>query len=178
MHTFGDEEKSPSRLRKLENFQGIINKTMPSVKIMDCKTVSDSPLEKRKFCNTPLKRKKGELSRGKPGEDGLCWRHTQRQGDVDQPIGGKFRVTETMGELRAIAKEEGVKGYSRKNKMDLVWLIESETGRKFKRREIITRKQLKATARRMGIKNRVPFPRLCNTFLSPKQAPVLACLNL
>ena len=62
-------------------------------------------------------------------------------------------MTETMGELRKIAKEEGVRGYSRKNKLDLVRLIESATTRKFKRREVFTRKQLKAIARRRGITN-------------------------
>ena len=133
---------------------------MPSKSIMDsfedsvCEDSrpTSSP-EMQKFCNTPLKRKKGQLCKGKPGEDGLCWRHSPRQDETLQPIGGKFRVTETMGELRKIAKEEGVRGYSRKNKLDLVRLIESATTRKFKRREVFTRKQLKAIARRRGITN-------------------------
>ncbi|VDH96056.1 Hypothetical predicted protein [Mytilus galloprovincialis] len=121
--------------------------------------------EMQKFCNTPLKRKKEQLCKGKPGKDGLCWRHSPRQDDTFQPIGGKFRVTETMGELRKIAKEEGVRGYSRKNKMDLVRLIESATDRKFKRREVLTRKQLKAIARRRGITN---FSRLKKDQLAEK----------
>lgn len=145
---------------------------MPSKSIMDrfedsvCEdSKPTSSPEMQKFCNTPLKRKKGQLCKGKPGKDGLCWRHTQRQDDADQPIGGKFRVTETMRELRKIAKEEGVRGYSRKNKLDLVRLIESATTRKFKRREVFTRKQLKARARRMGITN---FSRLKKDQLAEK----------
>ena len=104
----------------------------------------------QQFCNTPLKRKMGHLCKGKPGNDGL---YSPRQDDADQPIGGKFRVVETMGELRKITKEEGVVGYSRKNKVELVRLIESTTNRKFTRREVCTKKQLKEMARRRGITN-------------------------
>ena len=71
------------------------------------------------ICGAPLKRKKGQC-KSKPGKDGKCWRHSQqpRQQDDDDeniPIGGKITVKETMKELRQIAKDEGLRGFSRKS---------------------------------------------------------------
>ena len=63
------------------------------------------------------------------------------------------KVAETVKVLRGIAKEHGLKGYSRMRKNQLVELIETNTTRKFKRVEKTpTIKELHKTARDMGMR--------------------------
>ena len=111
--------------------------------------------EQKTTCGVPLKRKKGQFCKSKPGNGGLCWRHSKqpRQQEEEEiiPVEGKMVVKETMKTLRQIAKDEGLRGVSRKNKEALVKLIEEKTARKFTRQEVFTRKQLKAQAKNRGL---------------------------
>ena len=47
--------------------------------------------------------------------------------------------------------DEGLRGFSRKNKEALVKLIEEKTARKFARQEVFSKKQLKALAKNRGL---------------------------
>ncbi|VDI33807.1 Hypothetical predicted protein [Mytilus galloprovincialis] len=113
--------------------------------------------EELKTCGAPLKRKKGQFCKSKPGKDGLCWRHSkeprQQEEKEDTPVGGKIVVKTTMKELRKIAKKEGLKGYSRTPKGELVKLIETNTAHKFTCEEVFTKKELRTIAKRRGITN-------------------------
>ena len=105
----------------------------------------------KRTCGYPLKRKKGHC-KSKPGIDGLCARHRKQPAeDGSIQSGGKIVVRETMKTLHQIAKDEGLKGYSRKSKEALVKLIEEKTNRKFTREEVFSKKQLKTLAKSRGI---------------------------
>ena len=111
--------------------------------------------EQKTTCGYPLKRKKGQFCKSKPGMDGLCGRHRQQPHQQQEeeviPVEGKMVVKESMKTLRQIAKDEGLRGVSRKNKEALVKLIEEKTTRKFARQEVFTKKQLKALAKNRGL---------------------------
>ncbi|CAG2228147.1 unnamed protein product [Mytilus edulis] len=110
--------------------------------------------EQKTTCGYPLKRKKGQLCKSKPGKDGLCWRHSKQPRQQEEeiiPVEGKMVVKETMKTLRQIAKDEGLRGISRKNKEALVKFIEEKTARKFPRQEVLSKKQLKALAKNRGL---------------------------
>ncbi|VDI42200.1 Hypothetical predicted protein [Mytilus galloprovincialis] len=111
--------------------------------------------EQKTTCDAPLKRKKGQFCKSKPGNGGCCWRHSKQPRQLEEeeiiPVEGKMVVKETMKTLRQIAKDEGVKGVSRKNKEALVKLIEEKTARKFARQEVFSKKQLKALAKNRGL---------------------------
>ncbi|VDI81882.1 Hypothetical predicted protein [Mytilus galloprovincialis] len=113
--------------------------------------------EQKTTCDAPLKRKKGQFCKSKPGNGGCCWRHSKQPRQLEEeeiiPVEGKMVVKETMKTLRQIAKDEGVRGYSRKGKEALVKLIEEKTNRKFTREEVFNRKQLKAMAKNRGLTN-------------------------
>ena len=60
------------------------------------------------------------------------------------------KVVETLRQLKRIAKQHGLKGYSRMRNDQLVELIESKTNRRFARVEKTpTIKKLRKTARNM-----------------------------
>ena len=57
-------------------------------------------------------------------------------------------MKETIKEFRQIAKDEGLRGFSRMSKEKLVKLIEEKTNRKFTREEVFTKKELKLAKKR------------------------------
>lgn len=105
-------------------------------------------------CGVKLKRKDGHFQ-SNPKEDGKCWRHRRQfNHDNDGVISnGKLQVNKTIKELRQIAREGNLKGYSRLSKINLVNLIEDKTDQRFKREEVFTMKQFKALAIRREIYN-------------------------
>ena len=71
---------------------------------------ADKPDEVAKTCGFLMRN--GKVCMNKHSRDGLCWRHrkqTAKHDDDDVIIGGTNKVTETIKELRQIAKEEGLK---------------------------------------------------------------------
>ncbi|VDH97178.1 Hypothetical predicted protein [Mytilus galloprovincialis] len=132
--------------------------------------------EELKTCVASLKRKKGQLCKSKPGKDGLCWRHSKEPcQQADTQVVGNIVVKTTIKELREIAKKEGLKGYSRKSKGDLVKLIETNTAHKFTREEVFPKKEPKTIAKRRGITNYSRLGRAALTDLVKKDienAPV------
>ncbi|CAG2190274.1 unnamed protein product [Mytilus edulis] len=141
------------RVAKSEMDEIEINKEMASNSV-DMNMNQFKENEELKTCGASLKRKKGQFCKSKPGKDGLCWRHSKEpRQQEDTPVVGNIVVKTTMKELREIAKKEGLKGYSRKPKGELVKLIETNTAHKFTREEVFTKKELKTIAKRRGITN-------------------------
>lgn len=118
----------------------------------------NNPTEEPKACCAPLKKKKGQICKSKPGKDGHCLRHSKQpsqQEDEEEniPFGGKIALKAIVKKLRQIAKTAGLKGYSRLNKEKLMKFIEEKTARKFTHEEVFTSKCLKTIAKRRDITN-------------------------
>ncbi|CAG2185260.1 unnamed protein product [Mytilus edulis] len=146
-------ETLKDRVAKSEMDEIEINKEIASNSV-DMNMDQFKENEELKTCGAPLKRKKGQFSKSKPGKDGLCWRHSKEpHQQEDNPVVGNIVVKTTMKELREIAKKEGLKGYSREPKGELVKLIETNSAHKFTCEEVFTKKELKTIAKRRGITN-------------------------
>ncbi|VDI43458.1 Hypothetical predicted protein [Mytilus galloprovincialis] len=146
-------DTSKDRVAKSEMDEIEINKEMASNSV-DMNMDQFKENEELKTCGASLKRKEEQFCKSKPGKDGLCWRHSKEPRQQENtPVVGNIVVKTTMKELREIAKKEGLKGYSRKPKGELLKLIETNTAHKFTREEVFTKKELKTIAKRRGITN-------------------------
>ncbi|XP_063419676.1 uncharacterized protein LOC134704824 [Mytilus trossulus] len=156
-----DSTPTPQRQQQCCNAPNIVQMDEHTEQCQKCGSQSaklrfehHQPGEQKTTCNVPLKRKKGQFCKSKPGKDGLCWRHSKQPRQQEEetiPVEGKMVVKETMKTLRQIAKDEGLRGVSRKNKEALVKLIEEKTIHKFARQEVFSKKQLKSLAKNRGL---------------------------
>ncbi|VDI17590.1 Hypothetical predicted protein [Mytilus galloprovincialis] len=82
--------------------------------------------EQKTTCGYPLKRKKGQLCKSKPGKDGLCWRHSKTPRQQEEERSSQSREVLSKKQLKALAKNRGLTKYSQLKRDDLNHLVEED----------------------------------------------------